>query len=181
MLRLSLQCRIWWWHLEFKVKCVPQLTTKLGWLVKIKSIHKLELDSMCMGSDISWSKLCNDVSASKCVPSVVVLSSFHQVEDLALKSSKIIVNKELDEAVLLKSSSKSDRKLSNSMLSWLGRRPVDNNNISFTTLQENFTNNTLTEFLPMKGRVFHTSPLYGHMIIYIMMLLLTASCAWYYK
>ena len=79
--------------------------------MKIKSIHELELDSMCMGSDISWSKLCNDVSASKCVPSVVVLSSFHQVEDLALTSSKIIVNKELDEAVLLKSSSKSDRKL----------------------------------------------------------------------
>ena len=78
------------------------------------------MDSICVGSDISWSKLCNDVSASKCVPSVVVLSSFHQVEDLALKSSKIIVNKESDEAVLLKSSSKSDRKLSNSILSWLG-------------------------------------------------------------
>ena len=87
--------------------------------MKIKSIHELELDSMCMGSDISWSKLCNGVSASKCVLSVVVLSSFHQVEDLALKSPKIIVNKELDEAVLLKSSSKSDRKLSNSILSWL--------------------------------------------------------------
>ena len=148
MRRLSLQCVIWWWHLVFKVECVPQLPTKLGWQVKIKSIHELELDSLCVGSDISWSKLCNDVSASKCVPSVVVLSSFHQVEDLALTSSKIIVNKESDEAVLLKSSSKSDRKLSNSMLSWLGRRPVDNTNISFTTLQENFTNNTLTEFLP---------------------------------
>ena len=61
------------------------------------------MDSICVGSDISWSKLCNDVSASKCVPSVVVLSSFHQVEDLALKPSKFIVNKELDEAVLLKS------------------------------------------------------------------------------
>ena len=71
--------------------------------MKIKSIHELELDSLCVGSDISWSKLCNDVSASKCVPSVVVLSSFHQVEDLALKPSKFIVNKELDEAVLLKS------------------------------------------------------------------------------
>ena len=120
MPRLSLQCVIWWWHLLFKVECVPQLTTKLGWLVKIKSIHELELDNMCVGSDKSWSKLCNDVSASKCVPSVVVLSSFHQVEDLTLKSPKIIVNKELDEAVLLKSSSKSDRKLSNSILSWLG-------------------------------------------------------------
>ena len=70
------------------------LTTKLGWLVKIKSIHKLELESMCVGSDISWSNLCNDVSASKCVTSVVVLSSFHQAEDLGLKSPKIIVSKQ---------------------------------------------------------------------------------------
>ena len=75
---------------------------------------------MCVSSDISWSKLYNDVSASKCVRSVLVLSSFHQVGDLALKSPKIIVNKELDEAVLLTTSSKSDRKLSNSILSWLG-------------------------------------------------------------
>ena len=88
--------------------------------MKIKSIQELELDSICVGSYISWSKLGNDVRASKCVPSVAVLSSFHQVEDLALKSPNIIVNKQLDEAVLLKSSSKSDRKLSNSILSWLG-------------------------------------------------------------
>ena len=120
MLRLSLQWVIWWWHLVFKVECVPQLTTKLGWLVKIKSIQELELDSMCVGSDISWSKLCNDVRASKCVPSVVVLSSFHQDEDLALKSPKIIVNKELDEAVLLETSSKPDIKFSNSISSWPG-------------------------------------------------------------
>ena len=58
--------------------------------------------------------------ASKCVPSVVVLSSFHEVEDLALKSPKIIVNKKLDEAVFLESSSESDRKLSNLILSWFG-------------------------------------------------------------
>ena len=68
MLRLSLQCIIWWWHLVFKVGCVPQLTTKLGWLVKVKLIQELE---------------------SKCVPSVLVLSSFHQDEDLALKLPKI--------------------------------------------------------------------------------------------
>ena len=55
-----------------------------------------------MGSDISLSELCNDVKASKCISSVVVLSSFHQDEDLALKSPKIIGNKELDEAVLFK-------------------------------------------------------------------------------
>ena len=60
-----------------KVECVPHLTTKLGWLVKIKSIQKLELDSMSVGSDM----------------------------------------------------------------------PVDKTNISFTILQENFTNDTLSEVL----------------------------------
>ena len=120
MFSLSLQCVIWWWHLVFKVECVPQVTTKLGWLVKIKLIPELELDTMCVGFDISWSKLCNDVRTSKCVPSVVVLSFFHQDENLALKSSKVIVNKELDEAVLPKSPSKSGRKFSNSILSLLG-------------------------------------------------------------
>ena len=88
--------------------------------MKIKSIQELELDSMCVGSDINWSKLCNDLRASKCVPSVVVLSSFHQVKDLALKSPKIIANKQLDETILHKRSSKSDRKFLNSILSWLG-------------------------------------------------------------
>ena len=68
MLRLSLQCIIWWWHLVFKVGCVPQLTTKLGWLVKVKLIQELE---------------------SKCVPSVLVLSFFHQDDDLALTLPKI--------------------------------------------------------------------------------------------
>ena len=53
-----------------------------------------------MGSDVSWWKLCKDVSASTCVPSVAVLSSFHQ--DLALQSPRTMVNKELVEAVLLK-------------------------------------------------------------------------------
>lgn len=56
---------------------------------------------------------------SKCILSTVVLSSFHQDEDLSLKSPKIIVNKELDEAVLIKSSSKLDKKFSNSILSCL--------------------------------------------------------------
>ena len=89
----------------------------MSWLVKVKSIQELELDSMCVGFDMSWWKLCNDVGASKCVPSVVVLSSFHQVKDLALKSPKIVVNEKLDEAVWLKSSSNSDRKFANSVLS----------------------------------------------------------------
>ena len=49
---------------------------------KINDNQILTATSMCVDSDLSWSKLCNDVRASKCVPSVVVLSSFHQDEDL---------------------------------------------------------------------------------------------------
>ena len=58
-----------------------------------------------------------DVSASKCVLSAVVLSSFHQDEDLALKSPRIKIKRELVETVLLRRSSKSDRKFPNSILS----------------------------------------------------------------
>ena len=57
---------------------------------------------MCVGSDKSWLKLCKNVKASKYVPSAVVLSSFHQDENLALMSPRVIANKDLDEAVLLK-------------------------------------------------------------------------------
>ena len=64
-------------------------------------------------------KVVQGLSASKCVPSVV-LSSFHQDEDLVLKSSRIMVNKKMVEAVLLWSSSKSDRKFSNLVLSCRG-------------------------------------------------------------
>ena len=62
MLRLSLQYVIWWWHLVFKVEYVPELTTKLAWLVKIISLQKLEWDSMCVGSEVMYEcktfKLC---------------------------------------------------------------------------------------------------------------------------
>ena len=92
--------------MESKEECVPQLTTKFGWSVKIESIQELEWGSRYVSSDISWWKLCKDVSASKCVTFVVVLSSFYQDKDLALKSPKIVVNKELVEAVLLRNLSK---------------------------------------------------------------------------
>ena len=113
---LSLQCVMWWWHLEFK-EYVPQLTTTFGWSVKIKSVQELEWDSTSVGSDITSWKLRKDVSASKYVPSIVVLSSFNQDEDLVLKSPRIMVNKELVEAVILRSSPKSDTNL---VLSWVG-------------------------------------------------------------
>ena len=64
------------------------------------------------------------VRASRCVPSTVVLSFFHQKEDLALKSPKIIVKTEreggLDDAVVFKMSSKFDKTSSNSVVFWLG-------------------------------------------------------------
>ena len=107
--------------MEFKEACVPQLTTKFGWSVKSKSTQELDWGSRCVSSDISWWKLYKEVRASTCVPSAVVLFCFfHQHDDLALNSPRIRVNKELDEAVLPKSSSKSYGKFSNLTLSWLG-------------------------------------------------------------
>ena len=117
---LSLHCVTWWWHLEFKEACVPQLTTIFDWSMKIKSMQELKWGSGCVGSDIRWKKLCKDVRASEWAPSAVVLSLFHQDDDQALKSPRIIVSREFDETVLFKSSSKSDRKFSNSALAWLG-------------------------------------------------------------
>ena len=55
---------------------------------KINDNQIITATSTCVDSDLNWSKLCNDVRASKCVPSVVVLSSFHQDEDLELEELK---------------------------------------------------------------------------------------------
>ena len=44
----------------------------------------------------------------------------HLTEDLALKSPKIMVNKELDKVVSLKTFSKFDKRFSNSKLFWFG-------------------------------------------------------------
>ena len=84
-----------------------------------------------------WYKL---ITLWKDVPSIV-LSSFNQNEDLALKSPRIMVSKELVEIVLLRSSSKSDRRFSNIILAW---GHTGNTNISFTVLQGYFSYNTLT-------------------------------------
>ena len=44
----------------------------------------------------------------------------NELPNMTLTSPRIIVNKDLVEAVLLRSSSKSDRKFLNSVLFWLG-------------------------------------------------------------
>ena len=48
-----------------KEACLPQLATKFGWSVRIKSIQEIEWGCSCVGSDISWWKLCEDARASK--------------------------------------------------------------------------------------------------------------------
>ena len=69
-----------------------------------------------ISADESYARICKcfQMCTFSCC---FVLSFFHQEDDLALKSPRIIVNKELDGAVLLKTLSKSDRKFSNSALS----------------------------------------------------------------
>ena len=78
MLRSSLLYVICWWHLGFRVECVPLLTTKFDWSVKIKSIQEIEGGRRWAGSDMSWWKPFKDVRPSRRAPSTVVLSFFHQ-------------------------------------------------------------------------------------------------------
>ena len=120
MIRLSLQYVICWWHLGFRDECAPLSSTKFDWSVEIKSIQEVEVGRRWVGSVMSWWKSCKNVRASRRAPSTVVLSFFHQEEDLALKSPRIIVKRELDDAVVFKMSSKFDKKSSNSAVLWLG-------------------------------------------------------------
>ena len=120
MLRLSLQYVNWWWHLGFRDECAPLSTTKFDWSAKIKLIQEVEVGRRWVGSDMGWWKQCKDVKASRRAPSTVVLSFFHQKEDLALKSPRIIMKRELDDAVVFKMSSKLDKTSSNSAVFWPG-------------------------------------------------------------
>ena len=120
MLRLSLQYVIWWLHLGFRDECVQLSTTKFDWSVKNKSIQEVEVGRRWVGSVMSWWKSCKNVRASRRAPSTVVLSFFHQKEDLALKSPGIIGKRELDDAVVFKMSSTFDKNSSNSAVFWLG-------------------------------------------------------------
>ena len=66
---------------------------------------------------IWFSVKCKDVWSTRRAPSTVVLSFFHQKEDLALTCHRII---ELGDAVVFEMSSKFDKNSSNSALLWLG-------------------------------------------------------------
>ena len=69
----------------------------------------------------------------KCVPSTEALSLVHQTEVLALKSPKIMVNKELHKVLSIKTFSKFDKKFSNSK-TILARRPIYNTSINLAIL-----------------------------------------------
>ena len=101
-------------------ECVLLSTTKFDWSVKFKSTQEVEVGRRWVGSDMSWWKPYKDVRASGRAPCTVVLSFFHQKEDLALKSLRIIVKRELDDAVVFKMSLKFDKNSSNSAVFWLG-------------------------------------------------------------
>ena len=83
-------------------------------------MQEVEVGRTWVGSDMSWWKPCKYVRASRRAPSVVVLSFFHQEEDVALKSPRIIVKRELDDALIFRMSSKFDKNYSNSAVLWLG-------------------------------------------------------------
>ena len=116
VLRLSLQYVIWWWQFKCNEGWTPLSTIKFGWSVNIKSIQEEVCGSRWVGCDISWWNPYTLVRDSSCVPSIVVLSLVHQTEDLALKSPKIMVNKELQKVVSLKTFSNFDKKFSNSKI-----------------------------------------------------------------
>lgn len=106
----------------------------------------MEWGSRLMGSDINWWKLCKVIRTSKCVTSTVAWFSFYYDEDLAIQPSRITINNEFDETVLLNRSSQSNKKSFrfSVILNW---RPVENiNNKSFAILQGNFTSHASIRF-----------------------------------
>ena len=106
--------------MEFRDEYVPLSTTKFGWSVKFKSIQDVEVGGRWEGSDMNWWKPCKDVRVSRRVLSAVVSSFFCLKEDLALKSPKIVVEREFDDAVVFEMSLKFDKYSLKSMSFWVG-------------------------------------------------------------
>ena len=114
------------------------------WSVNIKSMQDKVCGSRWVGCDTSWWNPCTVVRDSSCVASIVILSLVHQTEDLSLKSSKVMVNKELQEVVYADIFSKFDKKVSNSKTSF-ARRSMYHINITYAILHRDFTNNAFTK------------------------------------
>ena len=84
ILRFSLQYVIWWRQLPWREGCAPDLTTRLGWSVKMRSILGEELGNMCVGSITNCFKPHDEVRTSIWIPSSVLVSKAHHDLERAL-------------------------------------------------------------------------------------------------
>ena len=80
---------IWWWRLTCKEACTPESITDLGSDVKNKSMQENDVLVLI------WCKSFCEANVSVFVPSKLVLSSMHQLHDLALKSPNRTTKNEL--------------------------------------------------------------------------------------
>ena len=111
-----MQYVIWYWQLQCKNWGTPLSTLQVDpWILSQRKKKIVALDEWVL----TWVDQTHVKRFEFCA-FIRVLSLVHQAEDLALKSSKIIVNKTLLVVVSLKIVSKFDRIFWNSTVSWLG-------------------------------------------------------------
>ena len=85
---------IWWWELGYKDGWTPDSIIKFGFAVNIRSIYEDEVSNICVGSSITWCKANGDDIFSITLPSLVVMSSLHQLLDFVLNCLGILLRKD---------------------------------------------------------------------------------------
>ena len=90
---IDIDIKFWLSNLVMQLRCkdvwiseLIELTDGFGWSVKIKSIQEELWFFIWVGSFIICRNPLQDVNESNFVPSVVLMSSNHQEEELTLKS-----------------------------------------------------------------------------------------------
>ena len=101
---------------------IPELTERFGWYIKIKSMQEELRLCIWFGSFIICWNPVQDVNESNLVLSMVLISSDHYEEDLALKSPVTKVNYGFRLFIPRSSFSKFSKKWLNSSLVWLGEQ-----------------------------------------------------------
>ena len=86
-------------------------------------MHEKELFKICVGSLISWCKLFCEVTVSIFLSSLLVISLFYQLLDLALNSPRATIKKWLFWARVSKSNYIKQYKI----IIWLVRWPIKEN------------------------------------------------------
>ena len=115
---------ILWWYFSKIEASTPCLEITFVLVQNIRSIHDIELFTIWESLSIICEYLADDVRESSSWPTELVISFFHQFELRALKSPVIIEQIGISSFILLRSTSKSVQKLSNSSLFWLGERYI---------------------------------------------------------